>query len=123
MTWACDRFSHYLLGLPFQLQTDHKPLVPLLGTKPLDDLPLRLMRYHFSFKHVPGKDLITADAASQAPVSKASDADQVLQAEAETVVAAIIDSLPATDKRLYEIRAAQTEDETCRIITQFCKNG
>ena len=26
LTWACERFSDYLIGLQFHLQTDHKPL-------------------------------------------------------------------------------------------------
>ena len=34
-TWACDRFSEYVFGMPFTLETDHKPLVPLLTTKDL----------------------------------------------------------------------------------------
>jgi len=67
ITWACDRFSDFLMGLKFHVQTDHKPLVPLLSTKRLDELPLRvqrfrmrLMRFQFSISHVPGKSLITA---------------------------------------------------------------
>ena len=39
-TWACERFSDYLLGLTFRIQTDHKPLVPLFSSKNLDELPL-----------------------------------------------------------------------------------
>ena len=31
--WACNRFEEYLIGLKFILETDHKPLVALLGTK------------------------------------------------------------------------------------------
>ena len=37
-TWACERFSDYLLGLTFRMQTDHKPLVPLFSLKNLDEL-------------------------------------------------------------------------------------
>ena len=45
LTWACERFSNYLTGLKFQIETDHKPLVPLLGSKNLEDLPLRVQRF------------------------------------------------------------------------------
>ena len=33
ITWACDRFADYLIGLQFHVETDHKPLVPLLSVK------------------------------------------------------------------------------------------
>ncbi len=69
ITWACERFSDYLIGADFHVETDHKPLVPLLSTKLLDELPLRvqrfrmrLMRFTFTISHTPGKDLVTADA-------------------------------------------------------------
>ena len=39
VTWACSKFSNYILGRPFLIETDHKPLVPILSTKHLDDLP------------------------------------------------------------------------------------
>lgn len=43
-TWACERFSEFLLGKSFSIETDHKPLVPLLGSKTLDELPPRIQR-------------------------------------------------------------------------------
>ena len=59
-TWACEKFSSYILGMEFSIETDHKPLVPLLGTKHLDCLPprilrfrLRLSRFHYSISHIP----------------------------------------------------------------------
>ena len=71
LTWACERFEEYLLGTTFHLHTDHKPLVPILGSKSLDTLPVRvqrfcmcLMRFQYSISHIPGKDLATADALS-----------------------------------------------------------
>ena len=37
VTWACERFQHYLLGMHFRIETDHKPLIPL---KNLDEMPI-----------------------------------------------------------------------------------
>ena len=71
ITWACERFSVYVLGRMFIVEIDHKPLIPLLGSKNLDSLPprvlrfrLRLTRFDYSIVHVPGKLLYMADALS-----------------------------------------------------------
>ena len=55
IVWACDKFSCYILGKHFEIKTDHKPLVPLLGTKHLDTLhsglgPGHLVGKDFSFQ-------------------------------------------------------------------------
>ena len=34
--WACERLSDYLIGKTFHIETDHKPLVSLLGSKNLN---------------------------------------------------------------------------------------
>ena len=66
-TWPCERYSNFLIGKTFHIETDHKPLVSLLGQKTQDELPpsiqrfrMRLMRFRYGLSHVPGKDLITA---------------------------------------------------------------
>ena len=38
-TWATKKFTDYLNGLNFTVETDHKPLIPLLSTKQLNSLP------------------------------------------------------------------------------------
>ncbi|KAI3363926.1 hypothetical protein L3Q82_001529 [Scortum barcoo] len=45
VTWACKPLTPYLQGLKFKLETGHKPLVPLLSTKALDELPPRVLRF------------------------------------------------------------------------------
>ena len=80
LAWTCEKFEDYITGKKIQLETDPKPLVPLLGTTHLDCLPprilrfrLRLMRFNYTICHVPGKELCTADALSSAPVSTSGD--------------------------------------------------
>ena len=48
-TWAADKFSDYLLGKHIMMETDHKPLVSLLGNKNLDNLPPRVPSLPSSF--------------------------------------------------------------------------
>ena len=47
ITWACEKLSNYLLGKKFLIETDHKPLVALLGSKQLDTLPPRVLRFQW----------------------------------------------------------------------------
>ena len=44
-TWACERSSDYILGKSFSGETDHKPLMPLLTTHTLDQVPPRIQRF------------------------------------------------------------------------------
>ena len=107
LTWALERFSEYVLGKVIQLETDHKPLIPLLGQKTLDLLPLRvlrfrlrLMRFQYTIHHVPGKSLYTADTLSQAPLNEITDKFSASSTETEQFVQAITAGLPANADRL-----------------------
>ena len=68
--WACEKFDRYLLGpQQFKLLTDHKPLVPLINGSDhnavairCQRLLIRMMRYKPKAQHVPGKELVVADA-------------------------------------------------------------
>jgi hypothetical protein len=44
-TWACEKFSCCLIGKNIGIETDHKPLISLLGSKHLDNLPPRILRF------------------------------------------------------------------------------
>ena len=133
-TWALERWSDLLIGMKFKVETDHKPLVPLFTTKLIDELPvriqrfrMRLMRYDFGVEHVPGNALYTADTLSRCPVEqeKSGEAttEEELRAEADCYVNAVIITLPASDKRLDEIRNELKTDDTLRLVMHYVQHG
>lgn len=73
IVFGCERFHSYLYGRPVFVQTDHKPLVPIMD-KPLQKIPLHqqrliipLQRHNIDkMTYVPGKYLYIADSLSRA---------------------------------------------------------
>ena len=63
-TWACEKFADFVLGKEFLIEMDHKPLVPLLGSKCLQDMLPEVP------DATPEKDLTTADTVSRAPLHR-----------------------------------------------------
>ena len=46
LTWACVKFSSYIIGKTIDIETDHKPLVPLMSSKDLDVMPSHILHFH-----------------------------------------------------------------------------
>ena len=127
VTWACDKFANYILGTHFLIESDHKPLIPLLNAKNLDHLPprilrfrLRMARFNYTVSHVPGKLLTTADALSRAPSPLC---DNQLQEEVEWFVDTVVAALPAGEHRLKQYKDAQDDDSTCMTVKRWCLEG
>ena len=132
ITWACEKFSQYILGKSILLETDHKPLVPLMTYKHLDNLPprvlrfrLRLMRFDYQISHVPGKLLYTADALSRSPIHQIPDASTLAQQKMLNISLshAVATHLPASKDRLEVYRDAQLADSTCAAVRTYCTTG
>ena len=128
LTWSCEKFSSYILGKPVQLETDHKPLVPILGHKSLDSLPPRVLRFQlrlrfqYSIFHSPGKSLYLADTLSRAPIKREEEVTVLAAMEVEEFVNLAVQSLTACEERLEVYHKAQAKDLECSKI-EFCKMG
>ena len=131
VTWACEKFACYVQGTTFQIESDHKPLIPLLSTKQLDNLPprilrfrLRLAKFSYTIHHVPGKLLYTADTLSRAPLPISND-DTTESDEVEQFVASLTTSLPASNGRLQVYATAQDSDPrpVCTQVKGYCRKG
>ena len=130
ITYACKRFSDYLIGKPFHIFTDYKPLVSLLGSKPLDSLPprvqhfrMRLMRFTYTISYVPGKNLTVADTLSRAPVTSPTSEEMQFSSSVEAYFSLVLQGLPATEKQLEQIQQAQKQDSVCCKLIKYCQEG
>ena len=130
VTWSLEHWYNLLVGMKFHVQTDHKPLVPLFSTKTIDELPIRiqrfrmrLMRFSFDISHVPGKELCTADALSRAPLPTPETFDDDLTQQSQSYVSAVLLTLPASDRRLEEIRAELQKDDILKTVMHHVQNG
>ena len=79
--FGMEQCKMFLLGCPhFYVATDHKPLLPILGDKALDQIKNprllamkeRTLMYNFTALHVPGSLHFGPDAASRYPVREVS---------------------------------------------------
>ena len=128
LVWSCRKFSNYILGKHIRLETDHKPLIPLLGKANLDSLPPRILRFRlhlsrfdYSISHVPGKLLYTADTLSRAPITSSSDCFDNM--DMESFLHVIASSLPVNPDRLEVYCQAQKADPICSQIIAYCNQG
>ncbi|KAI4878431.1 hypothetical protein NFI96_003729 [Prochilodus magdalenae] len=131
LTWACERSQDFLTARYFEMETDHKPLLSLLGVQALDALPpriqrfrMRLLRYSYNIFHVPGKSLCTADTPSRVPLQReAISTDDELMESTNIYVDNIIEHLPAATSYLDGQREHLKADSVCSRVMGMCQDG
>ena len=127
--WGCEKFSVYISGMKFHIETDHKPLVPIFTQKSLNDMSpriqwfrMRIMRFTYTISHVQGKDLVCADTLSHSPIMDKGGED-ILIGEAKGFVDQVLKELPCTDDKLNELRIRLKQDEVCEQVMKCCTYG
>lgn len=128
--WACEKFDKYLCGLDeFRLETDHKPLVPLINCQSIDNVPvrcqrllMRLMRYKPVAVYVPGKTLLVADALSRSPQTYTKEETDT-HSEVECYVASVVQSIPASPSKMESIKMATAADSELQSVIKFVRSG
>lgn len=129
IVWTCEKLQRFLKGLKvFTIHTDHKPLVPLINNKDLHKVPLRcqrllmrLMAFNPVAAHIPGKELVIADALSRSPRPTTKEAYTVDDVEA--YVSSVTETLPMTKQKLAQYQRETASDETLVAVKKYIEDG
>ena len=140
VVWAVEKCRVYLMGRTFKQIVDHKPLVPILNEKGLQDLDGRLLRlrqrlvhYSFTTEWRKGSDHRVPDALSRAPVGQLEAEDLLLEKELTEELEVRVNYVdytfqdgrgqPVKDLRLEAIREATRADLEMREVQRFIAEG
>jgi len=85
---------------------------------------LRLMKFQYTIRQVPGKQLYIPDTLSRAPIPSQLDNFDVMSAnDIEFFINMLTELLPANTDRLNVYRQAQVSDEICSKLLYYCRSG
>ena len=104
VTWAMEKFHHFLYGNQFTLETDQKPLEAILSkslnqaTPRLQRILIRTFPYNFKIRYIPGPTNQIADCLSRLGVQKDSISLPKIQ------INQIMSQLKAWEDSLHKIR-------------------
>ena len=125
----------FLAGLPtFSIFTDHKPLIPILNSKQLDEienprlqrLRMKILEYTFVAAWMKGKDNEGPDALSRAPVSQPMPDDELGEdQDAASINSLIMNSIRSVDVnlRLDAVRSAVDVDSEAQLLLETVRTG
>lgn len=116
LVWALRKYRHYLMGAEVKYEGDHKPLTWIKTQRHLSQRQARwletLESFDWTFKHVPGKDLVVPDAISRQPESTAVTFLAYLQNEAASELMAASREQPHLKETLaWIVSQLDLEDE------------
>ena len=119
IVFACQRFNTYVLGRPFTVESDHKPL-EMIHQKSLASAPprlqrmlLQLQRYDLVIRYKPGKEMLLADAMSRCPSHSSEEIKLDMR----------VDYIAFNKAWIAKLKEATWEDPILSTVYQLTQQG
>lgn len=114
----------------FILQSDHKPLIPMINCKDLNSVPircqrllLRMMHYNPTAEYVPGKELVIVDTLSRHPQAAETQEVAELASEIQGYEEAIQSAWPISPTKLDLIKQQTLLDVELQMVQHYMRTG
>ena len=123
VSWAVQKFHHYLYGTSFTLQTDQKPLQAVLSkslveaTPQMQRLLLPTIPYDMAVEYIKGEINFIADCLSRTPVAKDTIKLPILQVNQITA------HTRCTQDRIDRLRQSTAKDDTLVLLKHTVQHG
>ena len=123
VSWAVQKFHHYLYGRPFMLQTDQKPLQAILSKSLVEATPcmqcllLPTIPYDMTVKYIKGETNFIADCLSRALVVEDTIKLPILQVNQITAHAR------CTQDKINQLRQSTAKDDTLALLKHTIQHG
>ncbi|KAL4721170.1 hypothetical protein ACJJTC_004946 [Scirpophaga incertulas] len=125
--FAISKFHEFVYGHNFRVETDHKPLINIIGkdlhkaTSRIQRLLLKLLKYTFTVHYIPGKSMYISDFLSRNYVmEKVTDDPDMLDV---VHLVSVEEYLPVSKFKLQLIRSETQKDVVLSKVIQYINNG
>lgn len=123
IVFGISKFNYYLFGKQIRIETDHKPLIPILNkdfskiySTRLQRMKLKIQQYNYDVHWIPGNKLILADALSR--FMKKETEDENKDDYNETIHEICYKVAP---NRLKNIIEETGKDEILKLVMKYVK--
>ncbi|XP_062714152.1 uncharacterized protein K02A2.6-like [Aedes albopictus] len=135
LVYAVTKFHKYLLGRHFTLQTDHKPVLAIFGSKKgiplhtanrLQRWALIMLNYDFDIQHISTNDFGCADMLSRLIDRTACPEEEYVVAAInleEDMVSIVNDSLDKLPVSFTALQHATKENRVLQSVASFIEKG
>ena len=119
IVFVCQCFNMYVLGRPFTVESDHKPLEMIHHKSLASALPrlqwmlLQLQRYNVTIRYRPGKEILLTDALSRCPS----------QASGEIKLDMRVDYIAFSKTWIAKLKDTMREDPIFGTVYQLTQQG